>query len=111
VQRDREGLAKTQDPRTLSCLWWLGPDGGGEVLTQKEVAEQTETYAVGRLVVNRNDVLDHIMEEAGFTINRAFRTEKRKLQASRQTITVTMNHLAGWKAVGAKASPRWERVQ
>ena len=92
-------------------MWGFGPFGGGPVLTPKEVAGQTVLYAVGRSFVTRNDVLYHIMNEAGTPMARTFRGEKRNFQVFRQTITVTMNHLPGWKAVGAKASPRWEREQ
>jgi hypothetical protein len=111
MQRNREGLAKTPGPRAVSCVWGFGSDGGDQVLTSKEVAEKTVLYAVGKSIVIRNEVLRHIMEEAGTPIPRTFRGERRKFQAFRQTITVTMNHLTGWKAVGAKASPRWEREQ
>ena len=78
-------------------------------MTSKEVAEKTVNYARGKTAVIRDNILRHIMEEAGTPIPRTFRTEKREFQVFRQTITVTMNHLAGWKAVGAKASPRWVR--
>ena len=81
------------------------------MLTSKEVAEKTLVYAVGKSIVIRNEVLRHIMEEAGTPIPRTFRGDNREFQAFRQTITVTMNHLPGWKAVGAKASPRWVRKQ
>ena len=109
MQRDREGLAKTPGPRAVSCVWGFGPYGGDKVLTSKEVAEKTVLYAGGRSIVIRNEVLRHIMDEAGTPIPRTFRGDKREFQAFRQTITVTMNRLAGWKAVGAKASPRWVR--
>jgi hypothetical protein len=92
-------------------VWGFGSDGGDKVLTSKEVAEKTVLYAVGRSVVIRNDVLRHIMEEAGTPLSRSFRCEMRSFQGMRYMITVTMNHLPGWKAVGAKASPRWEREQ
>ena len=79
------------------------------MLTSKEVAEKTEVYAADRSLVIRNEVLRHIMVEAGAPMSRTFRGDKQSFQAFRQAITVTMNHLAGWKAVGAKASPRWVR--
>ena len=78
-------------------------------MTSKEVAEKTEVYAADKLLVIRNEVLRHIMEEAGAPMSRTFRGEKRSFQGFRQAITVTMNQLTGWKAVGAKASPRWVR--
>jgi hypothetical protein len=90
-------------------VWRFWSDGGGEVLTSKEVAEKTVLYAAGRSVVIRNEVLRHIMEEAGTPLSRSFRREMRCLQGMKYTITITMNNLAGWKSVGAKASPRWER--
>ena len=90
-------------------MWGLGPIGGCSVLTSKDVAEKTEVYAAGRSLVIRNDVLRHIMEEAGAPMFRTFRGDKRDFQVFRQVITVTMNHLTGWRAVGAKASPRWVR--
>jgi hypothetical protein len=90
-------------------MWWLGSLWGDKVLTSKEVAEKTVLYAAGRSVVIRNEVLRHIMEEAGTPLSRSFRREMRCLQGIKYTITITMNNLAGWKAVGAKASPRWER--
>lgn len=93
----------------MSCVWGFGPDGGSDVLTSKEVAEKTADYAAGKSGVIRDDILRHIMEEAGAPVSRSFRRDKRNFQAFRLTITVTMNHLAGWKQIGAKASPRWER--
>ena len=78
-------------------------------MTSKEVVEKTEIYAADRSLVIRNEVLRHIMEEARAPMSRTFRGEKRSFQAFRQAITVTMNQLVGWKAVGAKASPRWVR--
>lgn len=93
----------------MSGVWGFGPDGGDKVLTSKEVAEKTVNYAVGRSIVIRNEVLRHIMEEAGTPLSRSFRREMRAFQGMRYTITITMNNLPGWKAVGAKASPRWVR--
>jgi len=81
------------------------------VLTSKEVAEKTLVYAVGKSIVIRNEVLRHIMEEAGTPLPRSVRRDMRSFQGVRYTITITMNHLPGWKAVGAKASPRWVRKQ
>ncbi|MEI6294324.1 MAG: hypothetical protein WCP36_11610 [Methanomicrobiales archaeon] len=111
MQGDREGLAKTKGPRAVSCVWGFGPYGGDKVLTSKDVAEKTVTYAVGRSIVIRNEVLRHIMEETGTPLSRSFRREMRAFQGMRYTITITMNNLPGWKSVGAKASPRWVREQ
>jgi RNA 3'-terminal phosphate cyclase len=95
----------------MSSVWGFGPDGGDKVLTSMEVAEKTVTYAVGRSIVIRNEVLRHIMEVSGTPLSRSFRHEMRCLQGMRYTITITMNHLPGWRSVGAKASPRWVREQ
>jgi hypothetical protein len=81
------------------------------VLTSKQVAEKTLVYAVGKSIVVRDEVLRHIMEEAGTPLPRSIRREMRSFQGVRYIISITMNHLPGWKAVGAKASPRWEREQ
>jgi hypothetical protein len=81
------------------------------VLTSKQVAEKTLVYAVGKSIVVRDEVLRHIMEEAGTPLPRSVRREMRSFQGVRYIISITMNHLPGWKAVGAKASPRWEREQ
>jgi hypothetical protein len=52
------------------------------VLTLKVVAGQMVLYAVGRSVVIRNEVLGHIMEEAGTPMTRTFRGWKRDFQKS-----------------------------